>query len=95
MSERDAVAAQATPGMRAYAYEMAVGALTTFATDYAIGKVAESYDGTDRTLDPARIRELFAGELERGKALFSRYQGDITQRASTTNLGEQTRQLRM
>jgi uncharacterized protein (DUF697 family) len=73
----------------------AVGALTTFATTYAIGKVAESYYGAGRTLDPARIRALFASELERGKALFSRYQGDVSQRASTTNLAELTRQLRM
>jgi uncharacterized protein (DUF697 family) len=73
----------------------ATSAITTFATTYAIGKVADAYCGGGRKLDTARIREVFAAELERGRSLFDRYQGDVRQRAATTDLGELTRQLRM
>jgi len=73
----------------------ATSAITTFATTYAIGKVADAYYGGGRTIDTARIREIFAAELERGRSLFDRYQGDVRQRAATTDLGELTRQLRM
>lgn len=73
----------------------ATSAVTTFATTYAIGKVADAYYGGGRTIDTARIKEVFAAELERGRSLFDRYQGDIRERAATTDLGELTRQLRM
>ena len=72
----------------------ATSAVTTFATTYAIGKVADAYYGGGRTLEAVRIKELFARELERGRTLFARYQGDVQQQAATTNLGELTRQLR-
>ncbi len=71
----------------------ATGAVTTFATTYAIGKVADAYYGGGRTLEAVRIKELFARELERGRTLFARYQGDVQQQAATTDLGELTRQL--
>ncbi len=73
----------------------ATSAVTTFGTTYAIGKVAEDYFAAGRTLDQTRIRAVFARELERGRSLFDRYQGDVRERASTTNLTELTRQLRM
>lgn len=72
----------------------AASAVTTFATTYAIGKVADAYYGGGRTLEAVRVRELFAREVERGRELFARHQGDVQQRAATTNLGELTRQLR-
>jgi uncharacterized protein (DUF697 family)/tellurite resistance protein len=72
----------------------ATGAVTTFATTYAIGKVADAYYGGGRTLEAVRLKELFARELERGRTLFARHQGDVQQQAATTNLGELTRQLR-
>lgn len=72
----------------------ATSAVTTFATTYAIGKVADAYYGGGRTLEAVRIKELFARELERGRALFASHQGDVQRQAATTNLGELTRQLR-
>lgn len=72
----------------------ATSVVTTFATTYAIGKVADAYYGGGRTLEAVRIRELFARELERGRTLFARYQRKVQQQATTTNLGELTRQLR-
>ena len=71
----------------------AASAVTSFATTYAIGKVADDYYGGGRTLEAARVREVFARELERGRTLFDRYQGDVQRQATTTNLGELTRQL--
>jgi uncharacterized protein (DUF697 family) len=73
----------------------ASSALLTFATTYAIGKVADRYYGGGRTLSRADVREVFTVEVERGKELFGRYQGEIQDRSRTTNLSELTRQLRM
>ena len=72
----------------------ASSALLTFATTYAIGKVADRYYGGGRTLSRDAVREVFTTEVERGKELFGRYQGQIQDRARTTNLSEVTRQLR-
>lgn len=72
----------------------ATSAVTTFATTYAIGKVADAYYGGGRTLEAVRIKELFARELERGRALFASHQGDVQRQAATTDLGALTRQLR-
>ena len=72
----------------------ATSALTTFATTYAVGKVADTYYGAGRKLEPDQLRSVFARELDRGKALFDRYQGQVRDRASTTNLSDLTRQLR-
>ena len=72
----------------------ATSALMTFATTYAVGKVADSYYGRGRTLDRDELRGIFENELERGKALFGRYQGEVQSKASTTNLSDLTRLLR-
>jgi uncharacterized protein (DUF697 family) len=72
----------------------ASSALMTFATTYAIGKVADRYYGGGRTLSRDAVREVFTTEVARGKELFGRYQGQIQDRARTTNLSEVTRQLR-
>lgn len=73
----------------------ASSALLTFATTYAIGKVADRYYGGGRTLSRDDVREVFTVEVERGKELFGRYQGQIQDRARTTDLSEVTRQLRV
>jgi uncharacterized protein (DUF697 family) len=73
----------------------ASSALLTFATTYAIGKVADRYYGGGRTLSRDDVRQVFTAEVERGKELFGRYQGQIQDRARTTDLSEVTRQLRM
>ena len=72
----------------------ATSAVTTFATTYAVGKAADAYYGAGRKLDPDQLRAVFARELDRGRTLFDRYQGQVRDRASTTNLSDLTRQLR-
>ena len=72
----------------------ATGALMTFATTYGIGKVADSYYGGGRTLDRDELRRVFEDQLERGKALFDRYQGEVQDKASTTKLSDLTRLVR-
>lgn len=71
------------------------GAVTTFATTYAIGRVAESYFAAGRSLDAARIRAVFETELARGRALFAGREDDVRRAAQTTDLGSLMRQLRM
>lgn len=64
----------------------AAGAAMSFATTYALGEAAKRYYGGGRTLEIADVRALFQSQLEQGRVLFDRYQGEVQEKASTTNL---------
>ena len=72
----------------------ATGSALSFATTWAIGKVARQYYGSGRTLDTAALRQSFAGLFEQAKSLQTRYAPEIAQRASTLDLGRLTAELR-
>ena len=72
----------------------ATGSAFSFATTWAIGKVAQQYYGGGRTLDTAALKQSFAGLFEQAKTLQARYAPEITQRASTLDLGRLTAELR-
>lgn len=72
----------------------ATGSAFSFATTWAIGKVAQQYYGGGRTLDTAALKQSFAGLFEQAKTLQARYAPEITQRASTLDLGKLTAELR-
>ena len=55
----------------------------TFATTYALGRVAERYYAGGRTLDTATLKQTFASLLEEARGLASRYQGEIEHKAAT------------
>jgi uncharacterized protein (DUF697 family)/tellurite resistance protein len=55
----------------------------TFATTYAIGRVAQRYYAAGRTMDPASLKQAFLAMLEEAKGLAPRYQGRIEQLSST------------
>jgi uncharacterized protein (DUF697 family)/tellurite resistance protein len=55
----------------------------TFATTYAIGRVAQRYYAAGRTMDPATLKQAFLAMLEEAKGLAPRYQGRIEQLSST------------
>ena len=64
----------------------AAGAAMSFATTYALGQAAKRYYGGGRTLALADLRELFQSQLEGGRALYGRYQGEVQEKARTTDV---------
>jgi len=55
----------------------------TFATTYAIGRIAERYYAGGRTLDAQSLKSTFAALLEEARGLAPRDLGDIQRRAET------------
>jgi uncharacterized protein (DUF697 family) len=66
----------------------ATGSVFSFATTYALGHVARQYYAGGRTIDTARLRQMFASLLEQGKSLQTSYAGAIQQRARTIDMGQ-------
>jgi len=61
----------------------------TFATTYALGRVAERYYAGGRTLDAQALKSTFTGLLEEARLIAPRYQDEIV----TRSRGIDTRQL--
>ena len=55
----------------------------TFATTYALGRVAQRYYAGGRQLDAATLKATFTEMLAEAKALAPRYKGEIEQRAQS------------
>ena len=55
----------------------------TFATTYAIGRVAQRYYAGGRTLDTATLKQTFTGLLDEARGLAPRYRQQIEQKAAT------------
>ena len=55
----------------------------TFATTYAIGRVAQRYYAGGRTLDAATLKQTFAGLVDEARGLAPRYRQQIEQQAAT------------
>jgi len=64
----------------------ATGSAFSFATTWAIGKVAQQYYGGGRTLDAAKLKAAFAPLVEQGQSLVQRYGGQIAERAKTIDV---------
>lgn len=58
----------------------------TFATTYAIGRVAQRYYAAGRALDAASLKQAFAGLLDEARGLAPRYRGQIEQKAATIDV---------
>jgi uncharacterized protein (DUF697 family)/tellurite resistance protein len=58
----------------------------TFATTYALGRVAQRYYAAGRSLDAASLKATFAGLLEEARGLAPRYRQQIEQKASTIDV---------
>lgn len=57
----------------------------SFATTYALGKLAERYYAGGRTLSGIQLRELFSSLLGEAKTLQGRYTGEIQQKARSVD----------
>jgi uncharacterized protein (DUF697 family) len=55
----------------------------TFATTYAIGRVAQRYYAGGRTLDSATLKETFTSLLAEARGMAPKYQSQIEQAAQT------------
>jgi hypothetical protein len=55
----------------------------TFATTYAIGRVAQRYFAGGRTLDAAALRQTFTALLSEARGMAPQYQSQIAQAAKT------------
>jgi uncharacterized protein (DUF697 family)/tellurite resistance protein len=58
----------------------------SFATTYAIGRLAQRYYAGGRTLDAATLKSTFAGLLEEARGLAPAYRTQIEQKASTIDV---------
>ena len=57
----------------------------SFATTWALGRLAQLYYAGGRKLSAIELRQLFGSLTEQARSLHSRYAGEIQQRASTLN----------
>jgi len=55
----------------------------TFATTYAIGRVAQRYYAAGRTMDGATLKQTFRRAGRRGAGAGARYRQQIEQKAAT------------
>lgn len=66
----------------------ATGSAFSFATTYALGKVATQYYAGGRAINVNQLKQVFASLLEQGKSMQSRYSGEIRQKASTIDVNQ-------
>jgi len=58
----------------------------SFATTYALGRVAQRYYAGGRTLDAATLKQVFAGLLDEARGLAPSYRQQIEQKAGTIDV---------
>jgi uncharacterized protein (DUF697 family)/tellurite resistance protein len=58
----------------------------TFATTYAIGRVAQRYYAGGRTLDAASLKQAFTGLIDQARGLAPNYRQQIEQKAATIDV---------
>jgi uncharacterized protein (DUF697 family) len=64
----------------------ATGAAFSFATTYALGKVAQQYYGNGRSIDAAQLKQVFAQMFSQGKQMQGQYRAQIEQKAQTIDV---------
>lgn len=72
----------------------ATGAAFSFATTYAIGKIAVSYYGGGRKLETAALKAEFSEWFGQAQGLQQQYAGQIAEKARTVDLAQITSSLR-
>ncbi len=72
----------------------ATGSAFSFATTYALGKVAHRYYAGGRTLDTDTLKASFARTVEEARGLQQRYAPQIQQRAQGLDVGRLLKELR-
>jgi uncharacterized protein (DUF697 family) len=60
----------------------------SFATTWALGKLAKQYYAGGRKLSAIELRQLFGSLTEQARSLHSRYAGDIEQKAGSVSMSQ-------
>lgn len=66
----------------------ATGAAFSFATTYALGKVAQQYYAGGRKIDATQLKQVFATMFSQGKQLQTQYTAQIEQKAQTIDVNQ-------
>lgn len=72
-------------GVGRRAGDQLAGSAVSFASTYALGKLAQRYYSGGRQLSAAQLRELFGSLTEKARSLHGTYAGQIQQRAANLN----------
>jgi uncharacterized protein (DUF697 family)/tellurite resistance protein len=72
----------------------AADAAVTFGTTFALGGVARKYYEQDRKINTEEIKVVFKERLEQGKQLYSKYSGQVADKAKSLNTSDITAMLR-
>jgi uncharacterized protein (DUF697 family)/tellurite resistance protein len=67
------------------AVNWSTGPIMTFATTYALGKVAQQYYAGGRTLSAVNMKSLFSQQVEQAKGLYAKYEPTIKETAAKTS----------
>jgi uncharacterized protein (DUF697 family)/tellurite resistance protein len=70
------------------------GPLMTFATTYALGKVAQQYYAGGRKLSTVDLKSVFTKESEQAKVLYDKYKGRVENEAGRIDLAKIPQMLR-
>lgn len=68
--------------------KQAASSAMTFATTWALGKLAHQYYAGGRKLSAIELRTLFGSLTEQARSLHSRYAGEIQQKAGSVNVSQ-------
>jgi uncharacterized protein (DUF697 family)/tellurite resistance protein len=68
--------------------KQAASSAMSFATTWALGKLAQQYYSGGRKLSAIELRSLFSSLTEQAHSLHSRYAGDIQQKAGSVNVSQ-------
>jgi uncharacterized protein (DUF697 family)/tellurite resistance protein len=66
----------------------ATGAVFSFATTYALGKVAQQYYAGDRSIETADLKQIFSDMLKQGRQLQVQYSGQIKEKAQNIDVSQ-------
>ncbi|MHB1309638.1 MAG: YcjF family protein [Limisphaerales bacterium] len=75
-------------GMLKTAGKQAASSVMSFATTWALGKLAQQYYAGGRRLSAIELRSTFASLTEQARTLHSRYGGEIHQKAGSVNVSQ-------
>lgn len=64
------------------------GSAMSFATTWALGRLAQQYYAGGRKLSGIELKQLFGSLTEQARALHARYAGDIQQKAGSVNMSQ-------
>ena len=75
-------------GLARGAGNQVAGSATSFATTWALGRLAQQYYAGGRKLSAIELRQLFGSLTEQARALHSRYAGEIQQKAGSVSMSQ-------